>query len=286
MLNDNSNDIVDDNNLLDMRAALMAELASLGIDPATGRKVRSDKGQSHTKDRKTRSDKGKTHNISKQRADKGKTHNMSDYSRSDKNTQRSPLIAYRMLKNKLLSLPLPNENTPDYLRDYYVKIDYNGIFYPLEKYSHELIKPGGGRYMTGLSKSGAKLYRSSRWRAGKMTDLEEYRFNALQSIVSRRPVPPDPQNLVYLLFKKEFTVLKCSTTLELFCLLYHVDPNDVYDWDYEHWRHDYECLGGDVLSDEFTFNLTYSPGSPEFHPEYAESAKLLTLENENEEGDM
>lgn len=275
---------------MDTRQELLKELEALGINPVTGRKIRTDKGQSHNMT-KTRSDKGKTHTITKTRSDKGKYHDVKK-TRSDKGEHRSPLIAYKLLKYKLLSMPLPNEDTPHYLRDYHVQYDYNGIFYVLEKYSHELIKPGGGRYID--ERSGTKTYRNTRWRSGKLTDLEEYRFNALQSVMSHRPIDVDPtsQDEIFLLFKKEFRVLNVDNTFDLFCALYHIAQKDAYDWDYTHWRHDYECVGGDVLSDDFTFNLTYPPGSPEFHPEYAtvayseyEASATLADTNKDNKGD-
>lgn len=201
-----------------------------------------------TKLRKPRCDKGKPRGSnSKVRSDKGEPR---DYRQS----QLVETTKYARIKSRLL-----NEEVDPSLYEQQLSVDANGIFNKVVKKSQHV------QEARSYVSKGTKVNRMSYHIAGSTIDLEEYRFKSLQELVLYNPVITERLSKLYYY---ELRVTGAKDWFTLYCRLYHISPIDAFSWTYVHWRHDYEIVKGDVLIDDFVFNIDYSPGSKEFLPDY------------------
>ena len=232
-------------------------LLSAGVDPETGRKIRSDKGTKRGPNSKVRSDKGtKRGPNSTIRSDKG-------YKRPTK--ERSKITVYLALKGRILNSTVYDETQPDYC----LRIDENMLFIPMIK--HNTVKQ---QNYTIVSKGLAKQ-RTCKHIQGYEIDLESYRFEALQELALNFPNELIAESQYNIKFAAEVSQLvnlygsdivnKATITWwDLFCLLYHILGEDVAKWTYQQWHQQYEIAqtyynqtyGDDVpLSSDFTFEF-------------------------------
>lgn len=221
---------------LSLKEKLICQLRELGVSD-NGRKIRCDKGKKRGPNSKPRSDKGQRH--------------------VNAPLQREPLTIYLVMKNKLLKQEVESSEKG-------VRVDVNGIFIPIVR--ENTTRNGEYTYVH----RGVKVNRTVKHIAGRTIDLEKYRFEALQSIAGNRELTMKEK----LGFYYEVDVTQAETTLELFTRLYHIKEEDYLRWSYDHWRHDYEIVGGQPL-ETLTFDIMHSPGTPEFMPEYADRVNEL-----------
>ena len=233
-----------DNNL--NKQILLTKLSQLGIDPSSGRKHRLDKGQIRGPNSRIRSDKG-----SRRFSSLGKTTN--------------PVAQYLSLKTRLLNRPADSDGP---YKDYIVQTDQNNIFIPLVKHSSQ-------KYVeySVVSRS-RKIARTVKHIAGYTTDLEKYRFNALQYLALNPSFKIDDKSI----FKMEYQLTNTDNPFDLFCCLYHIAPEDVLGWTYEKWLSHYRIVADTELTEDFVFNPEYMPGSPEFMPELWYAADKVNTE--------
>ena len=226
---------------------LLAQLSELGIDPSSGRKRRSDKDQKRGPNSHPRIDKGIRRQISV-----GKTSN--------------PLSQYRALKARLLNRSATDFG-PD--KDYIVQVDFNNIFVPLVKHNSQ-------KYMNhSVVNRSKRIARTVKHVAGYTTDLEKYRFNALQYLLLDTQTSVSTITKVFL---HEYLITKTDNPFDLFCALYHIAPEDAVRWSYEKWSSYYHMVSDIVLGSDFVFDLYHPPGSEEFMPELAETAEQKAIE--------
>ena len=224
---------------------LLTKLAQLGINPNSGRKHRSDKGQIRGPNSHPRSDKGMRRAISF-----GKTTN--------------PLSQYLSLKTKLLNRPATLSG-PD--KDYIVQVDQNYIFIPLVKHNSQ-------KYIAhSVVNHARRIARTVKHIAGYTTDLEKYRFNALQHLA----LDPESSANHQSAFAIEYQLTNTDNPFDLFCCLYHIAPEDVIKWTYEKWQSHYRIVSDMLLTLDFVFDINHQPGSTEFMPELEDvAANVLT----------
>lgn len=199
--------------------------------------------------------------LRKPRCDKGKLRGANSKVRSDigepREYRKSHLVEttkYARVKSRLL-----NEDIDQSLYEQELSVDKNGIFNKVIKKSQHI------QEARSYVSKGLKVNRNSYHIAGSTIDLEEYRFKSLQELALYNPHITDRLSKLY---SYELRVTGAKNWLELYCRLYHISPVDMFGWTYEHWRHDYEIVKGDVLIDDFVFNIEHSPGTKEFLPEY------------------
>lgn len=225
---------------------LLRELESLGYH-RDGRKVRSDKG--------------------KERGPNTAIRKVETTPRSTKGIQKDPVAVYAALKGKLLN----KETSPT---DTYTVIeDINGIFLLMKRENHTV----ENKYV--IVHRGQALNRTVKHIQGYTTDLESYRFRALQSIVSNSGFNEKEERL----FKKEIDTYKVNNPLDLFCCLYRVHDYDCLMWSYEKWRKDYDIAAPSLPENiQICFELNKRPGTENFLPWLAEDRALLLLDREIE----
>lgn len=211
---------VDDADELD-RLKLLARLRELGFH-SNGRKVRTDKNQSHdyppdrnprSKNCKERSDKGKTHNMSKARDDIGGTHIMTKPIRSDANQthnyeNKSSEFYYSQFQKALQATAIRN-HLGEIVGEGATR-DRNNLFDL--KITHKwktVTKADGTTY-----KSKTKINKP----------LEQYRWEWLRA----KAKEGDPS---------------------LMCAMYHIHPNEWEMWTFSEWANAYLEVseGGDAL---------------------------------------
>ena len=223
-----------------IKEQLLKTLYTLGIHES-GRKIRSDSGHERGPNSHVRSDVGSARNT--------------------RGIKQEPLTIYMKLRSRLLS-NLDNSQLV-------IEPDINHIFMPAKRES----KIEHGNFT--IIHHGVKIFRRVRHIKGYEVSLEKYRFNALQSKILHGEILPHQKPA----FKYELSLFSNVTTwLELFCSLYHVNEQDALKWTFDKWWNDYIVVCDEELSDEFKFNIKYSPGTPEFLPEYAE--RVIEIKNE------
>lgn len=215
---------------------LLQELEELGYDPLTGRKHRSDAGIKRGPNSHIRSDAGTSKNC----------------------RVLEPVVLYSRVLNNLL------KDTRECVQ---VQKDINDIYLPIVRPS--TVQMVNHNVVThGVSKA-----RTVKHIAGYTTDLEKYRFEALQSIASGKK--PESRSRETIVFSPEISATKQAfkeieiTWLDVFCLLYHIKEEDYLLWTYKKWRQDYDIVCDEHLSNDFTFDISHRPGSESFRPDLA-----------------
>lgn len=229
------------------RTKLLQELSQLGY---------------HSSGRKQRADRGKSRGAIKQPVEKDK----------------SKMGIYQRVKSRIFNKDLKLKETTGY--GTFLEVDENS-FYCLIPARYRTV---GHSYDQKLE--GRSIHHTvKKVRVQSEIDLEFHRFNAYKEKalltpnekVQEKYWPEIRQmlNMRYSLTGDEATqALKKRqiTWEELFCEFYFLSKDDYWQWDYRMWKHDYELIPVQLLPEDFTFNLQHSPGSEEFHPEWAYKA--------------
>ena len=222
-----------------------ALLLSLGIDPSTGRKIRSDKG--------------KTHQARAQEDNRKKpSSKMSIYCR-----------VITRIKN--LDAKRVQNNEPTLLGDF----DENGLFvvipavYETKACNYKQVVEGRTIDHT-----------VRRVCTQKEIDLEKYRFEALQEMAfsDQGNMPVTQLEHVRIMLAKRYglsanDIARCLekrkiTWWELYLELYHISEYEAALWDYDTWHSHYEIAPKETLPDDFEFRIKTPPGTKEFMPEW------------------
>lgn len=210
--------------------------------------------ENELKQRKPRSDAGKRRGPnSKKRSDAGK-------SRTMRPTVKTALTIYRKMRSYYCQDETVN-----------IVVDVNNIFVPYQEEVKRIEKEHS------VLTHGQRIYRDSRLVKGRYIDLEKYRFNALQELITE-----DWSYDSYYTFQEIIATLlgpdadnPIDTPMDLFCRLYHVNPEDSIQWSYQEWRDEYNIVYNDdtPLSDDFVFRLHEHVGK-DYALEYAEDLQL------------
>lgn len=217
---------------------LLAQLEAMGINPQSGRKVRSDADQKRGPNSRVRSDAG--------------TRRYTTY-----NQPKEPLAIYLNVRGRLLAHSDDSE--------FQIMPDQNYIFMPMKTENKTVT------HNHSIVYRGKKIFRTVKHIKGKDIDLEKYRFAAIYSKIICGQILPHQRPM----FKNELERYPSDTWLELFCQLYHINESDALKWTYNIWISHYIIVCDDYLSSDFKFNVKYRPGSPEFMPEYADKVNEL-----------
>lgn len=244
------------------------ELIRLGINPDTGRKVRSDKGQVRGANSKTRSDKGMTRgpqdnplsSTGKCRSDAGQ------YRTKTKGVAASKLATYSSLRGRLLRQEA-DDNQPDYV----VREDKNHIY-------TVMVKHNTARYKNyTVVNRNVKKTRTVKHIQGYRTDLEAYRWAALYELNQENARHKAAGYPIGDTFKHEAEVLRVDNTYDLMCRLYHIADRDQVFWTYEQWARAYRVVQDELLSEDFVFELGKIPGRDGYLMEFADNLQAIEL---------
>ena len=234
------------------------KLLALGIDPDTGRKIRSDKGKER-KPYKPRQPKESTNS-------------------SAMNTYKRVLGRIKARDQELVR----NGEVP-LLRGF----DENGYF---------LVIPAA--YATKacdykqLHQGRVISHSVRRVCTQKEIDLEKYRFAALQEMAfsDQANEPVTQLEHVRIMLRERYHLIEREidaclqrrkiTWFELFCELYYLDPMEASLWDYETWLSHYRIAPKETLPDDFVFRIKTPPGTPEFMPEWQYRREKLERQQE------
>ena len=221
---------------------LLNELQSLGIDPSTGRKVRSDKGK----------ERGKRKPNSKIRSDYGK------YRISTNGVQIEPLTKYARMRTYWLN----SEKLS-------ITVDENMIYIPTETRKQVIDGP------YSFVMYGRRINRTVRHVAAYSVDLENARFNALQSLCGQ--TWPERCSTIFKFEKSIFGEDK--TPLDIFCTLYHIKEEEYIYWSYEKWRSQYIIVQNGITPLPSTFVFQYGKQvGKDYATEYADNICELELQ--------
>lgn len=242
------------------------ELLRLGINPDTGRKVRSDKGQVRGAYSKTRSDKGVVRGpqdnplsaTGKCRADVGQ------FRTKTKGVAASKLATYSSLRGRLLRHSV-DDNQPEYV----VREDKNNIYIVM-------VRHNSARYKnyTVVNRS-VKKARTVKHIQGYRTDLEAYRWAALYELNQENARHKAAGYPIVDVFRHEAEVLRVDNTYDLMCRLYHIADRDQVFWTYEQWAKCYRVVQDELLSDDFVFELGKIPGKDGYLLEFAGNLQAI-----------
>ena len=239
-----------------------AQLIALGIDPDTGRKIRSDKGQPR----------GKVLNPDDKRL--GPSSKMDTFHRVMTRLRRYDEKRASKGEQTILG-----------------QFDENGYFCIIP----ETFEKVGGVYQQRIE--GRVIVHSIRKvRTQKELDLEKYRFEGFQewafSEHANEPAELDYHGkiAIRMMLKCRYcindkTADECMekrkiTWFELFCELYYLDPMEASLWDYETWLSHYKIAPAETLPDDFVFHIKTPPGTPEFMPEWQYRREKLERQQE------
>lgn len=253
------------------------ELIKLGINPDTGRKVRSDKGQVRGAYSKTRSDKGMTRGpqdnplsaTGKCRSDAGQ------FRTKTKGVSASKFATYSNLKARLLRREA-DDNQPDYV----VREDKNYIY-------TVMVRHNTARYKnyTVVNRS-VKKARTVKHIQGYRTDLEAYRWAALYELNQENARHKAAGYPIVDTFKHEAEVLQVDNTYDLMCRLYHIADRDQVFWNYEQWARCYRVVQDEVLPEDFVFELGKIPGRDGYLMEFADNLQAIELAEKQAAGEL
>lgn len=211
-----------------------ARLRALGIDPETGRKIRSDAGHSHNvsdSGRQDMSEAAKRGRETRAQSSNKQTKRRKDIGAHHEAPKATKLAIYARVKGRLLKNNICDDSDQS---DYFVRTDENGIFVPMKKDPravHEF------RAVTIHTESGSyKSQRYVQYRNGYVIDLEHYRWDALYELVENN-VLDEPINSV---FKREAEVLCVDNHLDLALKLYHLSEKQYTSMTYKEWRELYD----------------------------------------------
>lgn len=241
-----------------------------GLNPSTGRKVRSDKG--------------------KKRLDKDARPNLYKRDKSSPTATASKMDIYKRVLGKVLKKDqtrIANNEVP-----FFAGYDHHGYYIVIEP-----------QYVTEAqhyeqTHKGRKIVHELRRKCiQKRLDLEQHRFEAWQEMATNHEtrdtvVPVCPELRVMLYERYGLTPQEANFAIEkrqitwylLFQEFYFVEEQDIGTWDYKLWREHYDRVPKELLPEDFRFSLKYKPGTPEFHPEWAyRVAKLEALTQEARE---
>ena len=218
---------------------LLNELQSLGIDPSTGRKVRSDKGK----------ERGERKPNSKIRSDYGK------YRISTNGVQIEPLTKYARMRTYWLN----SEKLS-------ITVDENMIYIPTETRKQVIDGP------YSFVMYGRRINRTVRHVAAYSVDLENARFNALQSLCGQ--TWPERCSTIFKFEKSIFGEDK--TPLDT---LYHIKEEEYIYWSYEKWRSQYIIVQNGITPLPSTFVFQYGKQvGKDYATEYADNICELELQ--------
>lgn len=253
------------------------ELIKLGINPDTGRKVRSDKGQVRGAYSKTRSDKGITRGPQdnplsakgKCRADAGQ------YRSKTKGVSASKFTVYSSLRGRLL-----RQEADDTQPDYVVREDKNHIY-------TVMVRHNTARYKnyTVVNRS-VKKTRTVKHIQGYRTDLEAYRWAALYELNQENAGHKAAGYPIVDVFRHEAEVLRVDNTYDLMCRLYHIADRDQVFWTYEQWARAYRVVQDELLSEDFVFELGKIPGKDGYLLEFAENLQAIEAAEKQAAGEL
>lgn len=244
------------------------ELIKLGINPDTGRKVRSDKGQVRGAYSKTRSDKGMTRgpqdnplsSTGRSRADAGQ------FRTKTKGRMASKLATYSSLRGRLLRQEA-DDNQPDYV----VREDKNYIY-------TVMVRHNTARYKNyTVVNRNVKKTRTVKHIQGYRTDLEAYRWAALYELNQENAGHKAAGYPIVDAFRHEAEVLQVDNTYDLMCRLYHIADRDQVFWSYEQWARAYKVVQDELLSEDFVFELGKIPGRDGYLMEFADNLQAIEL---------
>lgn len=209
----------------------------------------------------------------KQRSDKGKPRG--EIAKSNSRQPKTKLAIYTKVKNQM------------YNKDQRLQAQQgSGLFLEVDENSFYLSIPARyinkGQYYVQVYEGRKIEHTVRRLRVQKEIDLEKYRFEAYkeQAVLNPKIAVQEqywPELRQMLIIRYEMTGDEATAALkkrqitweELFCEFYFLSKDDYWLWDYLHWRQDYSFIPVQQLPEDFVFNYNNSPGSKEFHPEWA-----------------
>lgn len=253
------------------------ELIRLGINPDTGRKVRSDKGQVRGANSKVRSDKGMTRGSQdnplsskgKCRADAGQ------FRTKTKGVAASKLATYSNLRGRLLRQEA-DDNQPDYV----VREDKNHIY-------TVMVRHNTARYKNyTVVNRNVKKTRTVKHIQGYRTDLEAYRWAALYELNQENARHKQAGYPIVDTFRHEAEVLRVDNTYDLMCRLYHIADRDQVFWTYERWARAYRVVQDEVLGEDFVFELGKIPGKDGYLLEFAGALQAIEAAEKQAAGEL
>lgn len=215
------------------KSELLTKLKELGIDASSGRKVRNDKGKTRGPNSHIRSDAG--------------------IKRTSYINMSPKMKTYFIVKSRLLNRTISNE-------DESLQLDHNNIFIVINRKNKSI---HGNNQVVYRGKA---IHRTVKYIKGKSLDLERLRFEALQESLFDDMDSRDCEN-----FWQEIEALNIPDYpifLDLFCALYHVEPQDAPRWKYDDWRTMYNLVSDDILSKDFIFKYNERPGTEAFSNKY------------------
>lgn len=244
-MGNNSNKLEEDHK----KAQLLKQLEELGYHKS-GRKQRSDKGQPR-----------------------------GEIAKAEKREPLNKMAIYQRVKNRMYNKDMKMKANVGY--GTFLDMDENSFYLSIPaRYRNE------GKYYV-QTYQGRKIEHTVRKvMIQKEVDLEKYRFEAYkeQAILNEeQPVPekywPELRQMLiirYGMTGEEATQALCKRQItwgDLFCEFYFLDKENFWLWDYERWKMDYSFVPAQQLPEDFVFNYEASPGTDEFHPEWAYKVK-------------
>lgn len=238
---------------------LLEQLANLGYH-SSGRKQRSDKGQSRGAIKKSESPRDKS----------------------------SRLAVYYRIKQRVFNRDQQLKSSGGY-----------GLFIEMDENSFYLFIPARyqkvGRIYNQVYQGRKIEHTVQTKKVQKAIDLEKYRFEAYKEQAVLNPTQTVlekdwPELRQMLIIRYGMTGDEATQALtkrqinweDLFCEFYYLSHENFWLWDYEHWRRDYSFVPTQALPENFVFDYDHSPGSDEFHPEWAYKANERLQQDKEE----
>lgn len=233
------------------KAQLLRQLESMGYH-SSGRKQRSDIGKPR----------GKINRIKSQDIDK-----------------KSKLAIYQKVKSQMYNKDQKLQAETGY--GLFLDMDENSFYLSIPaRYSNK------GHIYVQVYQGRRIEHTVRRVRLQKEVDLEKYRFEAYkeQALLNGTQAVPEkywPELRQMLIVRYNMTGDEATLALQkrqitwedLFCEFYFLSHHNFWLWDYERWKFDYSRVPCRQLPEDFCFYYEASPGSEDFHPEWAYKAK-------------
>lgn len=227
---------------------LLQELASLGYHPS-GRKQRADKGRPR-----------------------------GEIAKPIERDNHSKLAVYMRVKQRMYNKDLKLQSTQGY--GTFLDMDENSFYLSIPaRYANK------GHFYVQIHEGRRIEHTVRRVRLQKEVDLEKYRFEAYkeQALLHGSEAIPEkywPELRQMLIIRYNFTGDEATKALtkrqitweQLFCEFYFLPEDNYWQWEYDRWKMDYSFVPAQQLPEDFQFSLDYSPGTEEFHPEWAYKA--------------
>lgn len=228
-------------------------------------------------------------NGRKQRADKGQSRGA--IAKPTERDNQSKMATYMRVKQRMFNKDQKLQETNGY--GLFLEMDNNSFYLSIparyQTIGHNYCQVVDGRKINHTTR---------RVRVQKPVDLEYYRFLAYKEKAVMTPDEPVPEK--YWPELRQMLIVRYGMTgdeatialrkrqinwLDLFCEFYYLSKDSYWLWDYEHWRLDYSFVPSQLLPEDFVFDFQHSPGSEEFHPEWAYKANERREQAKQEEAE-